>query len=144
MKVKLLTVVAIGLLLGAEAPKADPAAKEVEKGLAALNEAFKNGNVDAVKDLMTEDHVAVTPYYGGQVNRAGLLKSLPDMKVTEYSSGKITVRMLGKDVALVGYIVVQKGTYKGKELEPRSYASALWVRQGGKWLETFYQETALG
>jgi len=66
MKLKLLAILAVGLLLGAE----DQAAKEVEKAITALNEAFQGRDTDKVKALMTKDHVAVTAYYEGPLDRA--------------------------------------------------------------------------
>jgi ketosteroid isomerase-like protein len=143
MKLNMLVVLATGLLLGADAPRDDQAIKEVEKAIAALNDAFHTGDADKVKALMTEDHVAVTSYYGGPVDKAGQLKSLSDHQLTEYSPGKLKVTLLGKDSALVTYPLSQKGTYKGKEVAAKSFASAVWVRRGGRWLEAFYQETPL-
>jgi len=140
MKLKLLAILAVGLLLGAE----DQAAKEVEKALTALNEAFQGRDPDKVKALMTKDHVAVTSYYEGPLDRAGQLKSLPDIQLTEYAAGKLKVVPLTKDAFLVTYPLAVKGNYKGKELPAKVFASAVWVRRDGKWLEAFYQETPLG
>src|SRR5262249_12693895 len=122
----------------------DASAKDVEKAIAELNQAFEKADARKVKALMTDDHVAVTAYYGGPQNRDQEIEGLPDHKLTEYRSGKMKVRLLGKDAALVSYELAMKGTYKGKPVPARSYASAVWVRQGGKWLEAFYQETDLG
>ena len=131
-----------GLVLIAPAGAGDTA-KEVRKALDALNEAFAKGDAKALKGLMTADHVAVTPSYGGPQTRDEQLKGLADLELKEYKAAKMTVRLLGKDAALVRYELAQRGTYKGKPVPPRSYASAVWVRQGGRWREAFYQETAL-
>ncbi len=139
MKMTMLAVLATGLLLGADIPRD----KEVETAITTLNEAFHNRDADRIKALMTDDHLAVTTYYGGPLNKNEQVKSLPDHQFAEYSPGKIEVTMLGRDAALVRYILVQKGTYKGKPLPARSYVSAVWVRRAGKWQEAFYQETPL-
>src|SRR5437762_2390238 len=81
----------------------DAAVKDVEKALAALNEAFKNRDVAAVARLMTDNHQAITAYYGGVQTKAEQLKSLPDLKMSEYTPGPIKVTLLGKDTALVTY-----------------------------------------
>lgn len=141
---KWLALLALGLLVGADKPKDDPAVKEVEKAITVLNEAFHTRDAGKIKELMTEDHLAVTPYYGGPLDRAGQVKSLADLQLTEYSAGKMRVTMLGKDAALVTYSLTQKGKFKGKELFGKNFASAVWVRREGKWLESFYQETPLG
>jgi ketosteroid isomerase-like protein len=143
MKAKLLAVLTVGLLVGAGAAGDGSAAKEVRKALAELNEAFVKGDVETIKRLMTADHVAVTGYYGRPYSRDEQLKSLKDLKPTEYRVGKQTVTPLGKDAALVTYPVTLKGTFKGRPLPARNFASAVWVRQGGRWLEVHYQETPL-
>ena len=142
MRPKLLLILFAALLLAADAPK-DNVAKDVEKALRALNDAFKNRDVEAVGRLMADSHVAITSYYGGPQNKAEQLKSLPDLKMSEYGMGEVKITAIGKDTALVTYPLTLKGTYKGKELPAKNYAAAVWVLQGGKWLETFYQETPL-
>jgi uncharacterized protein (TIGR02246 family) len=138
-----LAVLAVGLLLGADTTKDDPAAKDVEKAITTLNEAFQKRDAEAIKPLLTEDHVAVTVYYGGPQAVRDQLASLPDLKLTEYAAGKLQVTLLGKDAALVTYELAMNGTFKGKEVPRKSYASAVWVNRGGKWLELHYQQTPL-
>jgi hypothetical protein len=36
-----------------------------------------------------------------------------------------------------------KGTFKGRDIPRNSFASAVWVKTDGRWLEAFYQETPL-
>jgi len=144
MRRTVLAVVAVGLLLGADAPGDEKVVQEVKKALGALNDAFQKGDAAAVKKLMTDDHVAVTPSYGGPQKRDEQLASLPDLKLTEYVVGTLRVKLLGQDAALVTYPLTMKGTYKGKEVPQKTFASAVWVKKDGKWLEAFYQETALG
>ncbi len=126
------------LLLGADGPTED-----VEKAVSALNEAFHKGDADAARRLMTDDHVAVTAYYGGPQDRAEQLKTLPDLKLAEYAAAKTRVSPLGKDAALVTYELTLKGTYKDKEVPRKNFASAVWVKRDGRWQEAFYQETPL-
>ncbi len=119
------------------------ATAEVSKALAALNAAFEKADLKAVVGLMTDDHVAVTPYYPRPLTREEQLKSLDDHKLTEYKTGKMKLQPLGSEVVLVTYEVTIRGTYKGKALPTRNFASAIWTRRGGKWQEAFYQETPL-
>src|SRR5262249_25417629 len=132
-----LAVLAVGLLLGADTPKDDPA-KDVEKAITTLNEAFQKRDATAIKPLLTEDHVAVTVYYSGPQKVSDQIASLPDLKLTEYSPGKLQVTLLGKEAALVTYELTMKGTFKGKEVPRKSYAAAVWVNRGGKWQELHY------
>jgi ketosteroid isomerase-like protein len=130
------------LLLGGDAPKED-VVKEVEKAIRVLNEAFEKQDAEAIKRLTTADHVAVTAYYGGPQTRDEQLKLLKDLKLTEYSAGKMKVTALGKDAALVTYSLTLKGTFKGQPIPTRSFASAVWVKREGQWQEAFYQTTPL-
>lgn len=134
------TVIAALLLVSAD--RADDAVKEVEKAIRALNDAFAARDVDTIKRLTADDHVAITPYYPVQ-NKGEQLRSLDNLKLTEYTSGKIDVKLITTDVALITYPLTQKGTYKGKALAAKSIASAVWVKRHGKWVEIAYQETAL-
>jgi uncharacterized protein (TIGR02246 family) len=138
----ILAALAVTFLLGADTPKDDPA-KEVEKAITTLNEAFRKVDAETIKRLMTDDHVAVTVYYGGPQSVTDQIASLPDLKLAEYAAGKVKITLLGKDTALVTYELTMKGTFKGKEVPRKSYASAIWVNRGGKWLELHYQETPL-
>ncbi len=142
MKAKMLMVLVTGLLIGAHAPQEEEdASKEIEEALAKLNLAFKDRDVAVIKQLTTPDHIAITPFYGEPQARAEEIKSLPDLKVTEYTEGKFNVRFLSKEVVLITYPLQVKGTFKGKKLFSKNYASSVWVKRGGKWLEAFYQET---
>jgi ketosteroid isomerase-like protein len=138
----MLLIVAVGLLLGADAPKNDAGTKDVEKAIRALNKAFEKQDVEAVKALTTDDHLSITSYAGAQ-NKAEQLKDLPELKITEYKEADIHVKLIAKDVALIRYQLQQKGTYRGKTLPLKSYATAIWVHRGGKWLEANYQETTM-
>jgi ketosteroid isomerase-like protein len=141
---KTLLAILTAALLGADAPKENPAIKEVEKAINELNTAFEKRDADAIKRLTTPDHVAVTPYYGGPATRDEQIKTLPELKLKEYTSGDIKVTMLTADVALITYQLAMKGTFKGKDLAAKSHASAVWVKKGGQWREAYYQETTLG
>src|SRR4051794_5984471 len=92
---------AVTLPLRADAPPGDTTSRDVKRGVAALNRAFEKGDVSAAGRLMTEDHVAITPYYGGPQGRAEQLRSLTDLKLDEYAAGEMKVTPLGKDAALV-------------------------------------------
>jgi ketosteroid isomerase-like protein len=142
MRAKMLLIGLIALLLGADTKDADTI-KEVEKAVRAINEAFQKGDAATVGRLMTDNHIAITPYYGGPQDKAEQLKTLPDTKLSEYGMGTVEITLLNKETAVVTYPLTLKGTYKGKPVPAQIYAAAVWVLHGGKWLEAFYQETAL-
>lgn len=143
MKRYILTLIIVGLLSGNVAAGDDEAVREVKEALNALNKAFEKGDAAAIKKLTTADHVAVTPYYGGAMKREEQLRTLPELKLSEYTTGKMSVRLLGREVALVTFPLTMKGTFKGRDVARNSLASAIWVKTDGRWLESFYQETPL-
>jgi hypothetical protein len=126
--------------LAADASKEEA---EVRKALDRLNVAFTKNDKESLKQLMAADHIAITPYYGGPFSNAEQIKSLPDLKLSEYKTGPKKFIWISKDVVLISYAVSQKGTFKGKELAPKGYVAAVWVNRDGKWMEASYQETAL-
>ncbi len=130
----------LALIVAVAPASADDATKEVEKAITALNDAFKTGHPETIKALMTDDHLAITPW-GGQQTRDDQVKTLPELKLTDYTAGKMKITLLGSDAALVTYPLSLKGTFKGKELPTKNFATAVWVRKNGKWLEANYQET---
>jgi ABC-type amino acid transport substrate-binding protein len=121
----------------------DAQAKDIEEALVELSLAFKDRDVAVIKRLTTPDHIAITSFYGEPQAIAEEIDSLPDLKLTEYTEGKMNVSFLSKDVVLFTYPLQLKGTFKGKELFSKNYASSVWVKRGGKWAEAFYQETPL-
>jgi ketosteroid isomerase-like protein len=135
------TIIVAVVLLGADAPKDD--VKDVEKALAALNEAYSKRDADAIHRLTITEHVSVTTYYGGPATRAEQLASLVDLKISDYTAAKTKVTLLNKETALVTYELTTKGTFKGKALPAKCFASAVWVKRDGAWLEAYYQETPL-
>jgi hypothetical protein len=139
MHLNLLAAMAVGLLAG----PGDTATREVEKALGLLNDAFMKRDAEAIKRLMTPDHVAVTGYYGGPRTPKEQLKSLSDLNLTEYRVGNLKITPLSKDAVLVTYRVSMRGTFQGRAVPARNFVSAVWVRRGGRWRQAFYQETPL-
>ncbi len=115
--------------------------QELEKAVQTLNQLYAKGDVNAIRGLITVDHVAITPYYGGPQNAVEQLKNLSDTKLTEYVTGKVQLTMLAKDVALVSYPITLKGTHKGTSVSGKYHVGAVWVKRDTKWLEAFYQES---
>jgi uncharacterized protein (TIGR02246 family) len=126
------------MLLALQA-KADTA-EEVERAVRTIQTAFNKGDVDALKRLMTEDHVTILTYARFS-NTADQLQVLADWKFTEYKMEGLKVKALTKDVALVAYQATIKGTYKGKEVPSPVQVAEVWINRDGTWLQASYQET---
>ena len=138
MGLRSLWIGTVVMLLALQA-KADTA-EEVERAVRTIQTAFNKGDVDALKRLMTEDHVTILTYARFS-NTADQLQVLADWKFTEYKLGGLKVKALTKDVSLVAYQATIKGTYKGKEVPSPVQVVEVWMNRDGKWLQASYQET---
>jgi uncharacterized protein (TIGR02246 family) len=138
MGLRSLWIGTVVMLLALQA-KADTA-EEVERAVRTIQTAFNKGDVDALKRLMTEDHVTILTYARFS-NTADQLLVVADWKFTEYKMEGLKVKALTKDVALVSYQATIKGTYKGKEVPSPVQVAEVWINRDGKWLQASYQET---
>jgi hypothetical protein len=117
---------------------------EVNQAAAALDQAFERQDAEAIKKLMTSDHVAVTPYYAGAQNVDEQIASLAELEFAQEIAGEAHVALLGDDAALRTFKAKQKGSFQGRPLPRHVFVTQLMVKQNGAWLERFYQVTALG
>ena len=120
----------------------DGAVAAVKAAEQRMSQAFAKKDIAAIKQLSTPDHVAVMPSYRHALNLDQMLASLADTKVAKVTLENVAVRPLSDDAVLVTSIKSYQGTYKGKPLPARVYATAIWVKRDGAWRTTFYQETA--
>jgi len=116
----------------------------IDNAAGMLDEAFEQQDAEAIKALTTPDHLAVTHYYQEPQTVAQQIASLPELKYGQTNLTEPTVTMLGADVALRRFTAKLEGSYKGKVLAGPVYVTQVMVMRDGKWLEEFYQVTALG
>ena len=109
----------------------------------ALDNAFAKRDVEAIKSLMTPDHVSVTPYYDGPQSVDDQIASLAELDYGQTIVGKPSIALLAPDVALRTFIADLKGSFKGKPLPSRAFVNETLVKRDGKWVERFYQITTL-
>jgi ketosteroid isomerase-like protein len=135
----------IAVLAACNPPQNDVAGIEaVDDAAAELDEAFEAQNAEAIKALMTADHLAVTPYYGAPQSVDEQIASLPDLKYEQTDVSEPKVVLLGPDTAMRTLTAKLGGTYKGVPLaEGRVFITSILVKQDGKWRESFYQVTPL-
>jgi ketosteroid isomerase-like protein len=108
-----------------------------------LDKAFANRDVEAIKLLMTPDHVSVTPYYDGPQSVADQIASLPELDFEQTIMGKPSIVLLSANVALRTFIADLNGSFKGKPLPARVFVSEILVKRDGRWIERFFQMTTL-
>ena len=53
------------------------------------------------------------------------------------------LRQLSPDIAILTYMATQDTTCEGQKLPAKVFATSIYLRQGGKWRSTSYQETPL-
>jgi hypothetical protein len=97
------------------------------------------------RGTMTEDAVLVV---AGAEPATGRDKMIADtnnhnceMKSFELTDAKL--RQISPDVVILSYVGKQDTTCQGHKLPGKVYSTAVYVRQGGEWRTTSYQETPL-
>jgi ketosteroid isomerase-like protein len=109
----------------------------------ALDRAFADRNVEAIKSLMTPDHVSVTPYYDGPQSVDDQIASLTKLDYGQTIVGTPSIVLLSPDVALRTFIADLKGSFRDKPLPARAFVNETLVKRDGKWIERFFQITTL-
>ncbi len=103
-------------------------------------EEWKNKNGGFFQTLLTDE--AVNVGVGGLSNKSQIVKSTSsDCDVKSFSVDNFKVVMLDKNVALLTYAAIQDGVCGGRTIPAKVFASSVYVKRGGKWLNAFYQET---
>ena len=115
----------------------------IDNAAGMLDEAFEKQDAAAIKALTTPDHLAVTPYYQEPRTVEQQIVSLPDLKYDQTNLSEPAVTMLGPDAAMRRFTARLDGSYQGKPLTGPVYVTQIMVMRDGKWLEGFYQVTAL-
>ena len=109
----------------------------------ALDAAFGARDVAAIKALMTADHVTVTPYYDGPQTVDDQIASLGELDYGQTFVTEPSVVLLSPDVALRTFTADLKGSFQGEPLPARVFVNETLVLRDGKWIERFFQVTAL-
>lgn len=116
----------------------------VESEIIALEkkgwEAWKNKDADFFRKFLTDDALSVNS--GGVSDKAQILKSYGECDVKSYSLSEFKFRMLDKNSALLTFTGTQDAVCGGEKAPSSVYATSVYVKRGGKWLNTFYTETA--
>ena len=110
---------------------------------ATLDNAFERQDAEIIKSLTTPEHVAVTPYYGRPQSVDEQIASLSELKYVQTKVGDDMITLLGPDAGLLMFTADLDGTFKGEPIPKRVFVTSVMVRRDGRWLETFYQVTAL-
>ncbi len=119
------------------------AIEAIDNAAGMLDEAFEAQDAEAIKDLMTPDHVAVTHYYAEPQSADEQIASLPELKYKQTNLSEPKVVLLGPDAAMRTFTAQLDGSFKGESLSGRVFVTQIMQKTGGKWREKFYQVTEL-
>lgn len=107
--------------------------------------AWGSQDAQAFRDLMTEDAVQAVAGAGVSTGREKIMADVKSntcqMKSFEFTDAKL--RQLSPDIAILTYMATQDTTCEGQKLPAKVFATSIYLRQGGKWRSTSYQETPL-
>jgi len=106
-------------------------------------EAIKTKDVKFLDALLTDDAIAVSG--DGVANKAQWLKSTfaDGCALKSYSTQDFKVVMFDKNTAMVTYKATQDSACNGKQDPANIWLSSLYVKRGGKWLNSFFQITPI-
>jgi hypothetical protein len=117
---------------------------KVERQIIALEkqawEEWKNGNKKFVENFVADDVFYVYPE--GVINKSQIVEGVGSCKFNSYSLEDFKFKMLDKDSALVSYTASQDIICNGSPAPKAVRSTSVYVKRKGKWLSTFYTETA--
>lgn len=103
-------------------------------------EEWKRGNKKFVESYLADDAVFV--YSEGLINKSQVVEAVGSCKFNGYSLADFKVINLSNTSALVTYIANQDIVCDGKPAPKAVRSTSVYVKNKGKWLSTFYTETA--
>lgn len=141
--VALLVVVLAVLAPVAVSTQASRAAdeKQILANERAVHDAFAKGNAKAFLAQLAPDAFAIDPMMG-VVKAADFVNVFKDIKLESWTMDQSRVAFASNDVAIHTFRWTGKGTMMGQPFPSPVLSTTVWVKQGGKWLAYFHQETA--
>jgi hypothetical protein len=145
------TLLVCAFLMTAAAPGAARAQTAVDEALRAELTALERASWEAT---VRDDKEFFRGYMAAEfkgffadgtvAGREEFLRNLDDFHLTGYSMGDVSMLRINENAVMVLYRASFAGIHKGKQLAQSDVeSSSLYVRRDGKWLEIFYQETAV-
>jgi uncharacterized protein (TIGR02246 family) len=106
------------------------------------HEAIAKGDAAAFLALLAPDAIAVDPMMG-VAKAADFAAMFKDMKIQNWNIDESRVHWLNADAAIHTFRWTGKGVAMGQTFSTPMRSTTVWVRQGGKWLAAFHQETEI-
>ena len=117
----------------------------IEATLAAVEkdlwEAWKNKKPAAFEKYISADAILVSDE--GTAGKDQVVKEIPGnpCEIRDYSLSDFKVTMIDSTSAILTFKATQDYTCDGKAGPTPIYASSVYVKRGGQWLNIFHQET---
>ena len=102
-------------------------------------EEWKNKNRAFVQNYLSDDAFFV--YGDGIVDKSQIVKAIGSCEFKSYLLDNFRFLMLDKNAALLTYTAAQNIACDGKTQPAMVRSTSVYVKRGGKWLNTFYMET---
>lgn len=105
-------------------------------------DAWKNGDIETFRAATRESFLSVGSE--GISTKKDMIESvLVDCKLKSYQLMDVGFLKLNKKAVLLTYTATQVGDCDGVSLSPKVLATVTYVKEGGKWMEAIYMETAV-
>ena len=137
-------IVLLAMVFGAAAAFGSDADREaIIAAKTKLDQAFQDNDAETIRAMMTDDHVAITTFYGGPKTVSEQIDTLKDLKAEFFDFSETVLTFLNDDTAWIRFENSYRGTFMGEPLPERVYVSEAWVKRDGTWLQKLYQETVI-
>jgi hypothetical protein len=101
-------------------------------------EERKNKNRAFVQTFLSEEAFFV--YGDGVVDKTQIVKAVGNCEIKSFSLDNFKFLSLDKNAALLSYTAAQDVVCGGKIQPATVRSTSVYVKRGGKWLNTFYSE----
>ena len=103
--------------------------------------AWKNHDSAFFEQFLSDDHVEIHGY--GVVGKAAVVDGVrsPACVVQAYTLGPLTLTPVSADAVLVTYRAEQDTTCGTQKVPSPVWASSLYAKRGGRWVNVLYQHT---
>ncbi len=102
-----------------------------------LWEAYEQRDGVAISRLVADDYLEVLS--DRRNSKDHILRGYADYSITGHKLEEVQVIPLGKEAAIVSYRL----TLEGPDANPGpAYATSVWKRQDGNWVQVLYQESS--
>jgi uncharacterized protein (TIGR02246 family) len=97
------------------------------------------------KTALTTDAVEIVAGTPRMTGRDAIARNIGAMScdLKSFDLHDADLRELSKSVVVLSYVATQVASCDGQKLPSKVNSTSIYVKQGGKWLQTSYQETPL-